>query len=102
MEQETTYGTPKSEYLKMLNDKGFFPIGITVMICEEAFIFKTAKEAHLAYDTMADNEGWYYGLDDKYPWEQTRKNYVDEMYKGIEEDAPIVYWIDNSQQNKPV
>lgn len=88
-----TYGTPDSEFLKCIISKGYNPIGITIMACEETFIFSTEEEAYRAHKELDTNEGWWYGLDGEYPWEETRKWYVDKSYNGIEEDAPKVYWL---------
>lgn len=86
-----TYGTDKSELLKKVQAAGFRPIAITVMICEETFVFKTEKESHEAYKAMDTNDGWWYGLDGKYPWDKTWKEYVDKSYDGDESKAPKVY-----------
>lgn len=88
-----TYGTDKSELLKKVIDAGFKPIAITIMICEETFVFKTNKEATEAYMSISENDGWWYGLDGKYPWNQTWKEYVDKHYDGDESKAPKVYWL---------
>jgi hypothetical protein len=98
---DTTYGTPESEHLHILFYEGFNPIGITVMVCEETFIFETTEERDRACEwsnKKFGNEGWWYSLFEtdrskaKYDWDNTRKWYIKEMYKGVEEDAPKVYW----------
>ncbi len=48
-EQGYRYNTDKSYSIKLLNDAGHFPIGITTMMCEETFIFKLEKEATKAW-----------------------------------------------------
>jgi hypothetical protein len=61
-EQGYRYNTDKSYSLKLLNDAGHFPIGITIMMCEETFIFKTEKEANKAWKSrVLGNDGWFYG-----------------------------------------
>ena len=86
------YGTPNSVLLKKVRDAGFKPIAITVVICEETFIFKGKKEAEDA-SKMFLPEGWWY---DFAGWEETRKEYVKKFYEGIEDDAPTVYWLDQN------
>jgi hypothetical protein len=89
-----TYGTYKSELLKEIIVAGHKPIGITVMVCEETFIFTTASEANEASNGFMP-EGWWYGLDGKYTWAATREQYIKEHYDGDESRAPTVYWLDN-------
>ena len=61
-ENEYSYNTDKSYSLKLLNDAGHFPIGITTMMCEETFIFNTEKEATKAWkSSVLGNDGWFYG-----------------------------------------
>lgn len=102
MQNKNTYGTDKSELLEKIIAKGFKPIGITVMICEETFIFETEKEAHEAHKAMDTNEGWWYGFDGKYPWKETEEKYVSDMnkiydgeYKGLK-----IYWLDKKYDTK--
>ncbi|MEK6829131.1 MAG: hypothetical protein AABY15_03310 [Nanoarchaeota archaeon] len=84
------YGTDRSYWLEEIRAKGFNPIGITVMACEETIIMETKEETDAAWKEFAP-EGWWYPLD---KWEETRKWYVDDMYEGIEADAPKVYCLD--------
>lgn len=101
MNTKNEYGTPESVVLKYLIDGGHNPIGISVMACEETFIFQTKKESSAAYNfiNMPEspwvNEGWFYAIDDngEWPWEKARKDYVDSCYKGSEHNAPKVYWL---------
>ena len=86
----STYGTDKSELLQEVIKVGFKPIAITVMICEETFVFETEEEAHRAAAIFMP-EGWWYGLDGKYPWEQTLKDYVNGFYDGDQTKSPVVY-----------
>lgn len=69
------YGTPESRLLEIIRANGFNPIAITIMICEETFVFETEAEAHAASESVKTNEGWWYGLDGKYPWAETLKEY---------------------------
>lgn len=84
------YGTPNSVLLKAVREAGFKPIGITVLMCEETFIFKDKMQATAAWEIFKP-EGWWYGFGD---WEETRQQYVKDIYGGNEEDAPIIYWLD--------
>ena len=83
------YGTPDSYFLEIIRQAGFNPIGITVMTCEETFIFETEEERTKAAEQFLP-EGWYYIRDE---WDETRTWYVNDMYNSIEEDAPKVYWL---------
>ena len=92
------YGKPNSVLLEEIRKAGFKPIGITVLICEETFIFKGKEEAEAAA-AMFLPEGWWY---DFCSWEDTRNEYVKKMYGGDEDAAPIVYWLDpNFAPKKP-
>lgn len=90
------YGTDKSESIEKLRNVGFNPIGITKMICEETFIFNTDEEALKAFEYFEKNpvgeviQGWWYGIVD---FQLARQEYVMNIYEGIEEDAPTIYWI---------
>lgn len=90
---QNTYGTDQSELLKEIQAAGFNPIAITVMICEETFVFETEAEAIAAHKAMDTNEGWWYGLDGKYPWKKTWEDYVRDHYEGDETKASKVYWL---------
>lgn len=85
------YGTDKSYWLEQIRSKGFNPIGITVMICEETIIMETKEEIEKAWEIFKP-EGWWYTVDE---WENIRKEYVDDMYDGVEEGAPVVYCLDD-------
>ena len=84
------YGTPNSVLLKEVQAAGFKPIGITVVMCEETFIFKGEPEAKAASEQFLP-EGWWYGFG---AWEDTRIEYVKKFYGGDEDAAPTVYWLD--------
>jgi hypothetical protein len=87
------YGTPDSVLLKLVREAGFKPIGITVMMCEETFIFKGRKEAKEAWKMFAP-EGWWYGLDDFWKdWEDYHKQMGN--YDRDEVDDAI-YWLDKN------
>lgn len=88
------YGKPNSYFLKEVREAGFKPIGITVMMCEETFIFETKEEAKSAWKAFSPEGFWYY-LEQ---WGESRKNYVDEAYNGVEEDAPPVYWLNEKSE----
>ena len=82
-----SYNTDKSYSLKLLNDAGHFPIGITTMMCEETFIFKTEKEADKACESgVLGNEGWFYG---KKAFKKALEQYEKDMgYKNE------IFWLD--------
>ena len=86
-EQGYRYNTDKSYSLKLLNDAGYFPIGITTMMCEETFIFKTEKEATKAWKSgVLGNEGWFYG---KKAFKKALEQYEKDMgYKNE------IFWLD--------
>lgn len=92
MKWHNHYGTPESELLKEIREAGFKPIGITVLMCEETFIFKGEPEAKAASEKFLP-EGWWYGFG---AWEDTRIEYVKEFYGGDEEAAPTIYWLDSN------
>lgn len=85
------YGTNKSYWLEEIIAKGFNPIGISIMTCEETIILGTKEEVARAWEVFKP-EGWWYTIDE---WRKTRKEYIDSMYDGIEEDAPKVYCLND-------
>jgi hypothetical protein len=87
-----TYGTPESSLLKKVREAGHKPIAITVILCEETFIFKNKWDAEAAA-AMFLPEGWWYDLNS---WHQTREEYVKKFYEGDDDLAPTVYWLDNN------
>lgn len=84
------YGTDRSYWLEQIRSKGFNPVGITVMMCEETIIVETQKEKEEAWEIFKP-EGFWYTVDE---WEETRKWYVNETYEGVVENAPRVYCMD--------
>lgn len=84
------YGTDRSYWLEVIKQKGFKPIGITVMACEETIIMETQEELDAAWE-MFGPEGWWYLASN---WEETRDWYVKENYEGVEVNAPRVYCLD--------
>lgn len=94
---KNTYGTDRSEMLLDMIASGHKPIGITVMACEETFIFANDEDMGAALEWSKSewgNEGWWYVLDE---WQATRDWYLEGHYKGNEGDAPKVYWIDKGE-----
>lgn len=87
--EPSNYGIDKSELLQKIKEAGLKPIGITVMVCEETFIFETEDEAEKGWDIFK-NEGWWYGRE---KFITAWKNYVEKSYDGKEIDAPKVYWL---------
>ena len=85
-EQGYEWNTDKSYSLKLLNEAGYFPIGICNLACEETFIFKTEKEAQKAWKSrILGYEGWWYG----------KKNFLKylEEYERDFETKVKVYWL---------
>lgn len=82
-------GTPNSYWLKGVINAGLKPIGITIMICEETLIYETQEEVDKSWE-MFKPEGFHHL---KETWDDVRKQYVDEIYGGIEENAPTVFWL---------
>ncbi len=92
------YGTPNSYLLKQVREAGFKPIAITVVMCEETFIFKGKQEAQAAWEIFKP-EGWWYDIG---TWEDYRQEYVKDFYDGDEDAAPTIYWFDhNFEPKKP-
>jgi len=81
------YGTDKSYWLETIKKKGFNPIGITVMMCEETIILETEEEVERAWEVFKP-EGFWYSKED---FTKAREDYINEVYDGIEKDAPLVY-----------
>jgi len=98
----SNYGTPNSPLLKDLQAAGFKVLAITIMVCEETFVFQTKEEVDAAVewvnrpDSIWKNEGWWYALeDDECPWDQTLTEYREQYYKNELENAPKVYWLND-------
>lgn len=85
------YGTDKSYWLEEIKAKGFKPVGITTMICEETIILETEEEIEKAWEIFKP-EGWWYTREQ---FEKAREDYVNDMYDGDETKAPKVYWIND-------
>jgi len=90
-ENFNVYGTPDSILLKLVKEAGFKPVGITVMMCEETFIFKGSKEANKAAKMFLP-EGWWYGLSQFWDdWD----SYLQQMdIYDNEEAEEAIYWLD--------
>lgn len=96
-ENPDAYGTPESVLLKLVKGAGFKPIGITVMMCEETFIFKGTKEAEEAAKMFLP-EGWWYGLSQFWDdWEAYLKSM--EIYNSEEAEEGI-HWLDKNFKPK--
>lgn len=93
------YGTPESDLLKEVIKAGFKPIGITVMMCEETFIFKSDKEAKEAAKLFMP-EGWWYGFPE---FLDAEKWYVEKMLdvSKIIDYSLDVHWLDSNFAPKP-
>jgi hypothetical protein len=90
------YGTPDSYLLKEVFDAGFKPIGITVMLCEETFIFKSELEANEAAKKFLP-EGWWYGIGS---YIDARKQYIKKFCDGDNDMAGTEYWFDKNYITK--
>lgn len=90
------YGTPESPLLKQVRDAGFNPVGITIHMCEETFIFKGKQEAEDAANKFLP-EGWWYDFSS---WTETRNEYVKKFYEGDDDLAPTIYWLDKNFEPK--
>lgn len=88
------YGTPDSDLLDAVIQAGFKPIGITVLMCEETFIFKSKQEAEEAAEIFLP-EGWWYDIGS---WVETRQQYIDDIYEGDTELAPKIHWLDKNYE----
>jgi hypothetical protein len=96
IEYHDNYGTFDSILLKQVITAGFKPIAITVMVCEETFIFKSKCDAEAAAKQFLP-EGWWYEYSE---WIEARKEYVKKLYRGDEDLAPTVYWLDKNFEPK--
>ena len=65
------------------------------MLCEETLIFATEEETDAAAKEFMP-EGWWYTLNN---WEQSRREYVDKFYDGVEADAPEVFCLDDKYKD---
>lgn len=85
-EQGYVYNTDKSYSLKLLNDAGYFPIGITTMMGEETFIFKTETEANEAWEShVLGYDGWFYG---EYSFKLAQEEYEKDLGFKLN-----IYWL---------
>lgn len=86
IEQGYVYNTDKSYSLKLLNEAGHFPIGITTIGCEESFIFSSARKANKAWKSRTlGYEGYFYSLEDFRKEKQWYENKMNVELK--------VYWL---------
>lgn len=92
IENNHHYGTPKSTNIKILKDHGFNPIAITIIMCEETFVFETEEEAIRAHNEFENNpkhniviQGWWYNR-------ESFKKAVQDYIKKTEY-IPKIYWL---------
>lgn len=68
------------EEIDILREHGFNPIGVTVMACEDTFIFETPEEATAAYELLEVEKnlviGWFYG---KEAFEEEKLVYLEQF-----------------------
>jgi hypothetical protein len=74
-ENGIAFCTDTSPNLKILKEYGFNPIEITSFYLEESFIFKTKKEANLAYKKLEKELGLVIG------WWYSKKDFYKELYE---------------------
>ena len=89
------YGTDKSYWLEQIKAKGFNPVGITVMLCEETIIMETKEEIDKAWEIFKP-EGWWYTVDQ---WEEVRADYVKDYKYNFDGVAPKVYCMNNKYKD---
>jgi len=96
-EENKKYGTRDSSSLTLLRSAGFNPIAITIMMCEETFVFETDEEAKKAHEEFEKNkihgvniQGWWYGRN---YFNETILEYRNLMYDGKKEDTPPIFWL---------
>lgn len=87
------YCTDTSPSLILLRENGFKPIGITSFYLEETFIFKTKKEADLAYKKLEKELGLVCG------WWYSKKDFEKELEEANKSGGhyecghPKIYWL---------
>jgi hypothetical protein len=90
------YGTPSSILLKEVREAGFKPIGISIIMCEETFIFKGEKEAEEAWKKFKP-EGWWYSYAN---FVDSRRDYVKKYHDGDPTEAAQIFWLDKNFEGK--
>lgn len=90
------YGTPESQLLKKIMEAGFKPIAITVLACEETFIFQGSADVDKAWELFKP-EGWWYTLDE---WVEVYNEEIKKLYNGDENLAPKIFWLDENYAPK--
>jgi hypothetical protein len=93
----STYGKSSSKSIQVLKQFGFKPIAITVMMCEETFIFETEEEALRAHDEFEHHpkhniviQGWWYGRED---FKKSVEEYIEKF-----QSSPVIYWINDNKK----
>jgi hypothetical protein len=82
------------EQLAFIRSNGFTPIGVSVMMFEDTFVFETIEEARQAgnaceVENHTDDriEAWWYGREEV-------PGIIDDYEKSFKK-RPMVFWIDN-------
>ena len=83
------YGKPTSLLLEKVKSQGFKPIAITIMMCEETFVFETESEANKAANMFLP-EGWWYELEQ---FQIEFDKYIQENYNSDYDKGPKVHWL---------
>lgn len=86
------FATNTSITLDIVRAEGFNPIGICDFAGEETFLFKTQKEANLAYKKLEKEQKRVYA------WWYSKKTFEKELEnnKGFYQPSKI-YWLDEKQ-----
>lgn len=88
----------ENELYKRVIAAGFKPIGMTVMMCEETFIFKSSADAKEAADKFLP-EGWWYDFSD---FIDAERQYLKDLSDiGIHDKQLNIVWFDENYAPKP-
>ena len=88
----------ENDLYKRVVAAGFKPIGMTVMMGEETFIFKSSEEAKEAWARFMP-DGWWYGFSD---FIDAEKRYLKDLSDiGIHDKQLNILWFDENYAPKP-
>ena len=88
----------ENDLYKRVVAAGFKPIGMTVMMCEETFIFKSHVEALDAFEKFKPS-GWWYGYPEFLDAERQYKKDLSDF--GIYDYELDILWFDENYAPKP-
>lgn len=87
----------ESDLYQRVITAGFKPIGMTIMLNEETFIFKSSLEAKKAFETFSP-EGWWYDFSD---FIDAERQYLKDLSDiGIHDHELNVLWFDKNYAPK--